>query len=176
VNAVLARGRGWKWSWAIALGAAAVVLARAPNYPAAAQRLNEAIAAAEAGTPGHGLVVVYHDEADEGVSRGIGREWVTVDGERVGRFQRNLRYVIARVRAGTHSIGIDAGRAPVVRRVLNVAEGSRHYLRFVRSMEPTAGTVFDSQVANLTGLDAIEEDVARERIATIGAIAATWRH
>jgi hypothetical protein len=174
---MLAQGRRRKWPWAIAFGAMAVALARGPNYPAAAQALNEAIAAAEAGAAGHGLVVVYHDEADEGVSRGIGREWVTVDGERVGRFERNLRYVIVRVRVGTHSIGIDAGRAPVVRRVVSAAEGSRCYLRFVRNVESTtARTFFDSQIANLTALDVIEEDVARERIATIGALAATWRH
>lgn len=174
---MLARGRRRNWSWAIAFGAMAVAFARGPNYPAAAQALNEAIAAAEAGAAGHGVVVVYRDEADEGVSRGIGREWVTVDAVRVGRFERDLRYVIVPVRAGTHSIGINAGRAPVVRRVLSVAEGSRYYLRFMRSMEPTtARTFFDSQIANLTALDVIEEDIARERIATIGAIAATWRH
>jgi hypothetical protein len=157
--------------------AGAVALGRAPNYPVAAQELNEAIAAAEAEAAGRGLVVVYYDEDDEGVSRGVGREWVTLDGRRAGRFERQLRYVIVRVPVGTHSIGIDAGRAPVVRRVVSVAEGSRSYLRYVRSVQPTATrTFFDSQVANLTTLEPVEEDVARERIATIDAIAATWRH
>jgi hypothetical protein len=157
--------------------AAAVSLARAPNYPAAAQALNEAIAAAETDAAGQGLLVVYYDEDDEGVSRSIGREWVTVDGERVGRFERQLRYVILRVRAGVHSIGIDSGRSPVVRQVLTVAEGSRNYLRYVRSLQPTATKLFfDVQVANLTTFEPVEEDAARERIATIDAIvAANWR-
>lgn len=163
-------------SWALAvLGVSALALARAPNYPAAAQRLDAAIAAAKSGAAGQGLVVVYYDEDDAGVSRGVGREWVTLDGERVGRFARDQRYVIVRAPAGAHSIGIDAGRAPLVRRVVRVAEGSRSYLRYVRSVQPTAARTFlDSQVANLTSLDPIEEDVARGRIATIDALAATW--
>jgi hypothetical protein len=166
-----------KWPWAMVLVTAAVGLARVPNYPAAAQELNEAIAAAEADAAGQGLVVVYLDEDDAGVSRGVGREWVTLDGERVGRFERASRYVIVRVRAGTHSIGIDARRSPVVRRVISVTERSRSFLRFVRSVQATATrTLFDSQVASHTTLESMEEDVARERIAMIDAIAATWGH
>lgn len=159
----------------VALSAAA--LARAPNYPAAAQELNEAIAAAAADAGGDGIVVVYYDEDDEGVSRGLGRELVLLDGQRMGRFERELRYVIMRARVGTHTVGIDQGSRPVARRVITVTESSRSFLRYMRSVQPTTtDLVFDTQIANLTSLEPIDEDAARERIAAIDAIVtARWR-
>jgi hypothetical protein len=152
-----------------------VVSARAPDYAGAAEKLNAEIASNE--SAGHGIIVVYVDDDDERVSRSIGRWAVMLDGEQIGRLERRKRYLLFTVRAGAHSVGIDQGRSAIARQVIQVADGSRHFLRFVHSVQPTADAVFlDIQISNHRTLESIDEDTARERIATIqGIVAARFR-
>ena len=147
----------------------ALVGARTPDYAAASEKLNAEIASGE--SAGHGIVVVFVDDDDERVSRSIGRWAVMLDGEQIGRLERRKRYLLFPVRAGVHSVGIDQGRAAIARQVIHVVDGSRHFLRFVHSVQPTADAVFlDIQISNQRTLESIDEDTARDRIATIQGV------
>jgi hypothetical protein len=154
---------------------AVAVCARTPDYADAAEKLNAEIASSE--SAGHGIVVVYVDDDGEGVSRSIGRWTVMRDGEHVGRLHHRKRYLLFAVRAGAHSIGIDQGRVAIARQVIHVVDGSRHFLRYAHSVHATGEALFrDIQISNQRTLETVDEDTARERIATIqGVVTARGR-
>lgn len=149
--------------------AAAPSLARSPDPEGAARELETALESRE--REGHGLVVLYVDTPDRRVARSIGSLGVTLDGLQVAKLGRKQRYVILSVPVGTHSVGINQGGLAVVRRVIEVEPGSRHFMRYLRNVQATAERTFmDVQVANVTSLDTVDEYLARERIAAIHGV------